>query len=97
LPARDGDQSNPRQQSGRDYYLRQRRAGKGHKEAMRCVKRRLSDIVYRQLVHDETDQATTRPGGHQGATLSSSAADSTLHADSSDQSLPDPATGHLTT
>lgn len=82
---------------GRDYYLRQRRAGKGHKEAMRCLKRRLSDIVYRQLVHDATDQATTRPGGHQGATLSSSAADSTLHADSSDQSLPDPATGHVTT
>jgi transposase len=82
---------------GRDYYLRQRRAGKGHKEAMRWVKRRLADTVDRQLVRDATDQVTTGPGGHQGATLSSSAVDSTPHADSSDQSLPDPADQYPTT
>jgi len=37
---------------GRAYYLRKRTEGKSHKEAMRCLKRRLSDVVYRQLRHD---------------------------------------------
>jgi transposase len=31
---------------GRAYYLRKRSEGKNHKEAMRCRKRRLSDLVY---------------------------------------------------
>ena len=39
---------------GCGYYLRKRSAGKSHKEAMRCLKRRLSDVVYRQLVRDAT-------------------------------------------
>ena len=34
------------------YYLRKRSEGKSHKEAMRCLKRRLSDVVYRQLRRD---------------------------------------------
>jgi transposase len=29
---------------GRAYYLRKRSEGKNHNEAMRCLKRRLSDI-----------------------------------------------------
>ena len=37
---------------GRTYYQRKRANGKGHKEALRCLKRRLSDIVYRQLLKD---------------------------------------------
>jgi transposase len=37
-----------RDSPGRNYYLRKRAEGKGHKEAMRCLKRRLSDVVYRQ-------------------------------------------------
>jgi transposase len=40
------------QGAGRDYYQRKRAEGKGHKEAMRCLKRRLSDLVYRQLLRD---------------------------------------------
>lgn len=60
---------------GRTYYLRKRTDGKGHKEAMRCLKRRLSDIVYRQLRHD-ADGLEAGPGGHSGAALSSSAASS---------------------
>jgi hypothetical protein len=32
---------------GRHYYLRKRAEGKTKKEALRCLKRRLSDIVYR--------------------------------------------------
>jgi len=62
--------------SGRAYYLRKRSEGKGHKEAMRCLKRRLSDVVYRQLRHDANNGPEAGPGGHSGAALSSSAASS---------------------
>jgi transposase len=48
---------------GRAYYLRKRTEGKGHKEAMRCLKRRLSDVVYRQLLRDAT-RLGAGPGGH---------------------------------
>jgi transposase len=37
---------------GREYYQRKRAAGKTRKEAMRCLKRRLADIVYRTMIHD---------------------------------------------
>ena len=37
---------------GRVYYRRKRAAGKKPTEAMRCLKRRISDAVYRQLVTD---------------------------------------------
>ncbi|WBB69151.1 hypothetical protein [Micromonospora sp. WMMD812] len=37
---------------GRDYYQRKRAAGKTHKEAMRCLKRRLADVVYRTMITD---------------------------------------------
>ena len=58
---------------GRAYYQRKRAAGKSHREAMRCLKRRLSDTVYRQLVRDATS-LRAGPEGHSGATLTSSAA-----------------------
>jgi transposase len=35
-----------------DYYRRKRDQGKTHLEALRCLKRRLSDAVHRHLVHD---------------------------------------------
>ncbi|MGH3117590.1 MAG: IS110 family transposase [Gaiellales bacterium] len=34
------------------YLARQREAGKSHKEAMRCLKRHLSNVVYRHLLID---------------------------------------------
>jgi transposase len=37
---------------GRLYYERKRREGKTPKEALRCLKRRLSDLVYHQLICD---------------------------------------------
>jgi transposase len=37
---------------GKAYYLHKRASGKNHNEAMRCLKRRLCDSVYRQLVND---------------------------------------------
>ena len=50
---------------GRTYYLRRRTKGKSHKEAMRCLKRRLSDVVYRQLRRD-ANRLEAGPGGHSG-------------------------------
>ena len=81
---------------GRAYYLRKRSAGKSHKEALRCLKRRLSDVVYRQLLRDST-RLGTGPAGHAGAALSSSAAGSHPFAGTSDQSLTGSANSHHTT
>jgi transposase len=39
---------------GRTYYLRKQAEGKTKKEAMRALKRRISDAVYRQLLADAT-------------------------------------------
>jgi len=39
---------------GRAYCLAKQAAGKSRKEAMRCLKRRISDAVYRQLRADTT-------------------------------------------
>ncbi len=92
---------------GRRYYRRKRAEGKTKKEALRCLKRRLSDVVYRQLVADAqligtpVEPGTTAdidlsagagPGGHSGASTNSCAAD--LHTPvigSSDQPQPEPA------
>jgi transposase len=38
--------------SGRAYYLRKRTGGHSDKEALRCLKRRPADVVYRQLLRD---------------------------------------------
>ena len=63
-------------------------------EAMRCLKRRLSDIVFRAMLDDAVAALGTGSGGHRGATLTSSAAGSHPHTGTSDQSLPGPATTH---
>jgi transposase len=76
---------------GRAYYDRKKAAGKTSMEAMRCLKRRLSDIVYQQLLADALRPLAASPGGQPGTTLQSSAADSHPDIDTSDQSLPGPA------
>ncbi len=76
---------------GRAYFDRKKAAGKTSMEAMRCLKRRLSDVVYRQLLADALRPSGTGPGGHPGTTLQSSVADSHPDIDTSDQSLPGPA------
>ena len=43
---------------GRDYYRRKLAEGKSHKEALRCLKRRISDAVWRQLQTDRSDDQT---------------------------------------
>jgi transposase len=84
---------------GRAYYRRKLAAGKTKLEALRCLKRRISDALYRQLVADaeQAERADTHelvgtgPGGHCGASLESSAVDLPPHIDTSDQPLPGPA------
>ena len=70
---------------GRAYFRRRIAAGKTSMEALRALKRRLSDVVYRQLV---ADTMKASPGGHTEATTTSSAADPTPTVGSSDQSQP---------
>jgi transposase len=81
---------NPTQ--GRAYYDRKVAAGKTPNEAMRCLKRRLSDLVYKTMLDDLVASAGTGPGGHRGNVSDSSAAGSHPHTSSSDKSLPGPAT-----
>jgi hypothetical protein len=80
---------------GRAYYDRKVAAGKTPMEAMHALKRRLSDVVFRQMMADAR-AARTGPGGHLGAATDSSAAGSDPNAGSSDKSLPGPATCDLT-
>ncbi len=85
----------------RRYYDRRVAEGKTPMEAMRALKRRLSDVVYRQLVNDQKRQRqsdidpqpapVTGPGGHAGTITRSCAAGSNPSAGASDKSLPEPA------
>jgi transposase len=77
--------------AGRAYYRRKLAAGKTSMEAMRCLRRRLSDAVYRQLAADAAGQEEASPGGHPGASLISSAAGLSPDTGTSDQPLPGPA------
>ena len=80
---------------GRAYYRRKRAEGKKPLEALRCLKRRISDAIYRQLVADATAATAggvdAGPGGHCGASQESSAVDLPPLIDTSDQPLPGPA------
>lgn len=74
---------------GRDYYRRKRAAAKKPQEAIRCLKRRISAAIYKQLVADAV-RASADTGGHCGASQESSAVDPPPHIDTSDQPLPGP-------
>ncbi len=50
-----------RHPEGRAYVLRKRAAGHSDKEAIRCLKRRLADVVYRRLVRDASPVPSTEP------------------------------------
>lgn len=56
---------------GRDYFDRKKATGKTSMEAMRCLKRRLSDLVFRTMLDDAVAALKTGPGGHRGASLTS--------------------------
>lgn len=81
---------------GRAYYRRKLAAGKTPMEAMRALKRRLSDVVYHQFVLDQKHHRRsaqqsdgTGPGGHPGAATGSSAAGSNPDTGASEKSEAD--------
>jgi transposase len=76
---------------GRDYYQRKLAAGKSPLESMRCLKRRLSDVVFHALLEDLRRREEAGPGGQAGASLTSSATDRSPMASTSEKSLPGPA------
>ena len=77
---------------GRAYYDARKAAGKTSMEAMRCLKRRLSNVACRQMLHDQRSTQAAGPGGHSGTALQSSVTDLTPDIGSSDKPLPGPAT-----
>ena len=91
---------------GRACFRRKVAAGKTKMEALRCLKRRLSDVLYRQLAAeaktaDPAQQVPagpmeTGPGGHVGAATKSSAAGLNPMTGSSDKSLPGPVNSNAT-
>ncbi|MFE3000191.1 transposase [Nocardia sp. NPDC059246] len=77
-----------RPSAGRTYYDRRRAAGKTSMEAMRALKRRLSNVVYARILADQQQREKASPGGQSGATLDSSATGSTPHTGSSEKPQP---------
>ena len=77
---------------GRTYYDRKKAAGKSSNEAMRCLKRRLSDAVYRVMIDDLAKTTRTDPGGQPCNDSYSSATSSQPKASSSEKPLPGPVT-----
>ncbi|MGW4126497.1 hypothetical protein [Nocardia sp. NPDC004711] len=58
---------------GRVYYDGRRAGGKTSKEAMRALKRRLSNTVYKRMLNDQLQRESAGPGGQSGTTIDSSA------------------------
>jgi transposase len=81
---------------GRDYYDRRKADGKTSMEAMRALKRRLSNIVYKTMLDDATTHATrgtgTGPGGQRGNDSDSSATGSQPQHRHFGQATPGPVT-----
>jgi len=79
---------------GRDYYDGKKAGGKSSNEAMRCLKRRLSDIVFRTMLDDAVARSVTAkvtgPGGQRGNDSDSSAAGSQPRTSSSEKPHPNP-------
>jgi transposase len=82
------------QTQGRAYYDARKAAGKTSMEAMRALKRRLSNVVYQRMLSDQQRREAAGPGGHSGTTLTSSVTDLTPDVGSSDKPQPGPADTH---
>jgi transposase len=74
---------NPSQ--GRSYYDNRKAGGMPSMMAMRALKRRLSNVVFAQMLADQKRREQTGPGGQSGTTLHSSATDLTPDIGSSEK------------
>jgi transposase len=79
---------------GRAYYERKIAQGKTHKEALRCLKRRISDAIYARL---RADARAAGPGGQPGNHSVSRAAGSHPERRLFGQATPGPQTSLRTT
>ena len=80
---------------GHRYYTTKIKQGKTPREAVRCLKRRLADHLWRTMINDERRAAGL--GGHLGTTQQSCVTGTTPTASSSDKSLPRPTAKDSTT
>ncbi|WP_433593947.1 IS110 family transposase [Nocardia sp. CA-145437] len=76
--------------TGRAYYDRRKAGGKTSMEAIRALKRRLSNVIYVRMLTDERHRELAGPGGQSGTTPDSSATGSNPHTDPSDKPHPGP-------
>jgi len=76
---------------GSDYYARKLADGKGKKGALRCLKRRLSDVIFRVLSDERAQREVAGPEGQSGATTKSCATDRTPMVSTSEKPLAEPA------
>lgn len=81
---------------GAAYFAKKLAAGKGNKGALRCLKRRLSDRVFRHLVDDQQRRQAAGPEGQSGATTKSCATDRTPMVSTSEKPLTGPADADAT-
>jgi transposase len=79
---------------GRAYYDTKKAAGKTSMEAMRALKRRLSNVVYQRMLTDQQHHEAAGPGGHSGTTVQSNVTDLTPDIGSSDKPHTGPADNH---
>ncbi|MEV0464242.1 IS110 family transposase [Nocardia tengchongensis] len=75
---------------GRVYYDGRRASGKTSMEAVRALKRRLSNVIYARMLADQRCRELAGPGGQSGTTLHSSATGSNPHTDPLDKPHPGP-------
>ncbi len=83
-----------RRSEGRAYYDRKVKEGKTTKEALRCLKRRISDAIFAHLVADarrKAEVAKAGPGGQRGNGSVSSVASSHPQRQLFGQATPRPA------
>ena len=81
-----------RHSEGRAYYEKKVAEGKTHKEALRSLKRKISDAIFARLQADARQAARQKgPGGQPGNDSDPARPAHTPNASSSDKPLPDPA------
>lgn len=73
---------------GHVYYDTRKADGKTSMEAIRALKRRLSNVIYVRMLADQRRREWAGPGGQSGTTPDSSATGSNPHTDPSDKPHP---------
>lgn len=79
---------------GRAYFDAKKATGKTSMEAMRALKRRLSNVVYTQMLADQQRREAAGPGGQQGHDSDSSATGSQPQHRHFGQATPGPVSSH---